>query len=535
MSAKGFPSKAALVAASPILWILDNKFVNENQVELEFVRHRFLIDIYADQHPDIVCIKSAQVGFSVFAILSSFHELRYERRNVLYALPTRNVVQDFVVPKVNPLITSNPAIAAEIGSDSVSLKKVGDRFIFFKGGSEREAISVSADTLIIDEYDRMPDMNIVTMFDSRLQAAPKPRRKRFSNPSQIGYGVDRLYKDSNQFHWMVTCHHCKYEFYLDFEPDGKCHYVDKERKVYACGKCSKELSDADRIRGRWLARYPQNTKRHGYWISQMMAPWVTAERILEQYEEMDIQTFHNMVLGKAYTPSDLIVNRETILRACVPSLIPRIGVAMGVDQKAAEMQWVAGTDRGIFAYGRAQSWEEIEHLKRTWNATMVMDAMPYQTGPKLMCEKYRDAYMCYFRDARGLDILEWKGSVVYADRTRLLDVVAKEIAEAKLLFRQHPYELEDYIGDWRNLYRTTVEEPDGRVKSQWLKVENKEADFPFATAYFRMALSRLLGSGSMDLIEPQAKSAATVTDDHRPDGVYTTVHEAVKETLEQMD
>jgi phage terminase large subunit GpA-like protein len=122
------------MASTPLAWIDFNGFVNENQKRIEFHNHRFMIDVYADNHPDIVCIKSAQVGFSVYAILKSFHELKYEKRNILYALPTRNVVQDFVVPKVNPLITSNPAIAREVGDDSVSLKKLGDRFIYFKGG-----------------------------------------------------------------------------------------------------------------------------------------------------------------------------------------------------------------------------------------------------------------------------------------------------------------------------------------------------------------------------------------------------------------
>src|SRR5882762_2250341 len=166
-----------LIASSSLAWITLNNLVNENQRLLEFKNHRFMLDVYADRSDDMVCIKSAQVGFSIFAILSSFHELKYEKRNILYALPTKNVVQDFVVPKVNPLISSNPLIAQEMGSDSVSLKKVGDRFIYFKGGfSEREAISVSVDTLVIDELDRMPDQQIVNMFDSRLQAAESPRR-----------------------------------------------------------------------------------------------------------------------------------------------------------------------------------------------------------------------------------------------------------------------------------------------------------------------------------------------------------------------
>src|SRR5690606_29200112 len=134
-----------------------------------FHDHRFMIDIYSDEHPDIVCRKSAQVGYSVMAILKVLWILKYAKLNVIYVLPTNNVVNDFVKPKVDPLISSNPAIAASMGNDSVSQKKVGDRFVFFKGGySQRDAISITGDVLVIDEYDRMPNMEVVNTFDSRL-------------------------------------------------------------------------------------------------------------------------------------------------------------------------------------------------------------------------------------------------------------------------------------------------------------------------------------------------------------------------------
>lgn len=502
-----------LIASSPLAWIVLGKFQNENQKELEFNNHRFMIDIYSDNSPDIVCRKSAQVGFSVFAILKSFHELKYEKRNILYALPTKNVVQDFVVPKVNPLIVSNPAIAKDMGSDSVSLKKLGDRFIYFKGGSEREAISVSADTLVIDEFDRMPNMNVVTMFDSRLQAAAEPRRRRFSNPSSIGFGVDMLYNDSKAFHWFITCHSCKHEWFIDYSnEDGKNHYVDKESGQYVCGICHKAISDADRRNGRWVAKYPSR-HRNGYWISQLMAPWVSAARIIEQETDMTVDVFHNMVLGKAYTPSDLIVNRETILRACAPSIIPKLHVAMGVDQKAAEQEWVAATPQGVFAHGRTKSWEEIEQLKLMWNAIVVADPNPYSIKPKQLAAKYNDFYLCYFKDMKDQSLLQWKydQSVVYADRTRLLDTVANEITEARLLFREHPMQLEDYIADWQNIYRTTEELPDGRIKSVWMKKENKESDFSFATAYMRIALSRIVEGGESTVLEPQLPIPDNVT------------------------
>lgn len=522
---------------SPLAWVALNKFVNENQQPIEFIDHRFMIDIYSDDSDDLVCRKSAQVGFSVMAILKSLWEAKYGNWNVIYALPTNNVVQDFVKPKVNPLIFSNPKIQSIVSDDSVGYKRVGNRNLFFKGGfSDRDAISITGDLLVIDEYDRMPDMGVVNTFDSRLQASKRPRRWRFSNPSQVGYGVDGLYQDSDQMHWFISCEECRHEWYLDFDKhDNELnHYIDQDLRQYVCGKCQTEISDKARRNGRWVAKYP-NRKRRGYWISQLMAPWVSASRILEQKEDSSIDFFYNFVLGKAYTPSDLIVNRETILRACAPSTIPKIGVAIGIDQNVNEQIWVAGTTQGIFAHGKATSWEEMERIKLMYNAIVVSDPAPYPTMPKKLAEKYNDWYLCYFKEQKELDILQWKGSIVYADRTRLLDTVANEITEARLLFREHPYALEDYIADWSNLYRTTVEKPDGRIKSEWLKKENKESDYSLATAYFRVALSRTLGSES-SFIEPsqlpEIRQTATISENGR---TQTSLAENIMGTFEAMD
>lgn len=522
---------------SPTAWIVANSIINENQQPIEFKNHRFLIEPFDDMHHDIVSKKSAQIGFSVLSILKSAWLAKYKSLNTIYVLPTQDIVKGFVNPKVDPLIASNEAIKNMVSKDSVTLKQVGNRFIHYKGSSsQREAISTSADLLVIDEYDRCLDMNVLNTYDSRLQASDWGWRWRFSNPSAVGFGVDALYNDSDQRHWIVTCHHCNHRMYMDFERDEArmTHYVDQKRAIYACGNCNEELSDPDRRNGEWVAKYP-GRDRHGYWFSQMMAPWVSAKRIIEQKEESSIDFFYNFVLGKAYTPSDMIVNRETILRACAPSTIPRINVAIGVDQNVSEQIWVAATPQGVFAHGKAKSWEEIEHLKLMYNAIVVCDPNPYSTMPKQMAKKYPDWYMCYFKQMDGLDILKWNGSVVYADRTRLLDLVATEIAEAKFLFREHPYALEDYIKDWSNIYRTTVEKEDGRVKSEWLKKEGQLSDFSFATAYCRIGLGRVMG-GVSQFIEPEYEgSEAPVTESIVSDGrLRTSLGNVVEETFEEM-
>lgn len=492
-----------LLASSAMAWVILSKLVNENQQPIEFTDHRFMIDFYCDDAADIVSRKSAQVGFSVAAILKSFHECKYKDQNVIYALPTNNVVQDFVKPKMNPLITYNPIIQAMVKDDSVAYKRIGDRNLFIKGGfSDREAISITGDVLVIDEFDRMPDMRVVNTFDSRLQASKNPKRWRFSNPSQVGFGVDALYQDSDQRHWFVKCPHCNYEWFMDWDNSEQAHYVDREKQIYACGKCHKVISDDARRNGQWLARFPRNP-RHGYWFNQMMAPWVSARRIIEQYEESGIEFFHNFVLGKAYTPTDMIVDRAAILRATAPSNIDRRQVAMGVDQDAGGQYYCLMTPQGVFEEGYVDSWEKIEHIKLMYKAVVVADPRPYDAMPKQLANKYGDFYMCYFKILDTLSPIEWKEKerIVYADRTRVLDIRANEIVNARMLYRQRPHELEEIIKHWNNIYRTTEEKEDGKIRSIWVKKEGKQSDYPFAEVYARIALTQLLG-GQSDFIEP---------------------------------
>lgn len=497
---------------------MGNQFITENRKPFEFFDHRFLLDYLADDHRHKVSKKASQIGETVGELFDDFHLAIHRKMNIIHTLHTSDVIKGFVRPKVNPLIQFNPEIKNYMTIDSEGLKQFKDNFVYFRGAnSESQAISISADVLKIDEKDRS-DSHVVEMFQSRLDFSEYKWIREFSNPSAVGFGVDETYAKSDQRHWFVKCHHCGHYMYMEFEKeqgtlDQYTHYVDKERRIYACGKCDRELSDADRTNGEWVAKYPSRDKIHGYWFSQMMAPWFTASEIVDKWEASTIEYFHNFVLGKAYTPSDMIVNRETILRANAPSIIPKLNVALGVDQNVNEQIWVAATPQGVFAHGRTKSWEELEQLKLMWNAIVVCDPNPYSTKPKQLAAKYNDFYLCYFKEQKDMSLLTWKHgeSIVYADRTRLLDTVANEITEARLLFREHPMQLEDYIADWANIYRTTEELPDGRVKSVWMKKENKESDFSFATAYMRIALSRIVEGGDSMVLEPQLPTPNNVT------------------------
>lgn len=527
-----------LLASSSLAWIVFNKFKTERDEPIEFVEHRWAIDYLTDNHPHKVSPKAAQAGMTVLEFMDDFHLVGMRGMEVAHTFHTTDILQKIVRPKVNPLINNNPIIKAMMTVDSEGLKGFGKSFLHIIGANaESQAISFSADVLKIDEKDRSNPI-VVEMLESRLKHSKYKWVREFSNPSAMGVGVDASWKRSDMRHWFVRCSHCNHFWYIDFEPSADLnHYVDRERRIYACGKCKRELHNRDRINGEWVAKYPSHDGIHGYWISQLMCAWISAGEICDDFDDKSIEYFHNFVLGKAYTPTDMFVSREAILRACAPSNIARSRVAIGVDQDAGGQYYVALTAQGVFDYGYVDSWDKIEHLKLMYNAVVVCDPNPYSAIPKQMAGKYSDWYLCYFKILDGLSAIQWKDKeqVVYADRTRVIDIVANEIVNTRLLFRQRPQELEKMIGHWDNIYRTTEEKEDGRVRSVWMKKEGKQSDYPFALTYARIGLTQLLG-GNSELLEPKAQNDVPMTN-ITADGNNLKVDFSgiLKDTYEAMD
>ncbi len=497
---------------NPLHWILKNNFVNENEQPLEFSKHRFMIKPYMDEHPDIVVKKSAQIGWSVLAILKGIHLAGYKGMNVIHTLPTQNVIKDFVIPKVNPLIQRNKKIAEMLKSDSVTLKKFGERFVYYRGSFvEREAISITADVLVNDEYDRS-DQHILSIYQSRLQYSEYAWMWRFSNPSVKGFGVDELFEDSDQMHWFVTCPHCKEKQYLTFENN-----IDMQKMIYICKKCKKELSDKDRQNGEWIAKYPNRTHRRGYWISQLMCPYVPAKYIVEKSKD-DPQFFYNFVLGLAYTEAEILVTRESIVNACSPGSVKMEKVCMGVDNGVMK-HYVIGTPKGIFKYGKTDSWEEIERLIQAYNATTVIDLNPYPNTPRTLAEKYPNKVYCnsYVQDRKEVGAIRWgskeRAGSVNSDRTKIIDRVASEINNKDIQFTMTPQKLDEYIEHWLNMYRGVETNAQGIKRGAWFTKENRPDHYAHATIYFRIALEQVKdadGAIARSVSRPAPKKRAVI-------------------------
>lgn len=481
-------------AFNAIAWILGNGIRNENGSLVEFKDHAFLRQPFMDNSPRQVVPKCSQIGWSTLAILRSFHLARYAGANIIHTFPSRNMSKDFVIPKVNPLIYGNDAIKKLVSVDSINLKKIGDRFIYYRGSYEQtEAISISANILINDEYDRS-NVPVLKTYRTRLDDSKRERPElgwewQFSNPTIPGAGVDVLWQKSDQKHWFVKCPKCSYDWYIKF-PDN----IDFEGKRKICAKCHREMTRETLQKGRWVQKY-KNREVSGYWISQMFVPWIPASEIIED-SEGDQEIFHNFTLGQPYVSKDTAVTRESILKCLSPGTNPKTDVAIGVDNGRVK-HYVVGNRYGIFAVGATEDWAEIERIRNQFNAVMVIDAMPYPHTPQMLAEKYPGkVYIHYYQqDRKNMGIIRWEMASVRSDRTKIIDYVVSEINSGDVTFQLTEKDLEDFIYHWMQLYRTIVPTPQGIDKPAWKTIEDRPDHYAHAMVYWRVALEQTLGQG----------------------------------------
>jgi hypothetical protein len=308
--------------AGPSLQLWSKHFRVEEGEPLDFETFPFqreLYDAFGDKELGSVDVmKSAQCGISAAAVSMALYVADCWRASVLYVLPTEDISFQFSDTRVKPAIEDSVWLSHRVAStDNKGLKRLGEAFIYFTGsGSERRALSIPADVLVLDEYDRLDQTNI-PKFRRRLNAPTSLRlERRFSNPSFPETGIHELFLASDQRQWFVRCPKCRHEGEITYDA-GDGHHVDEERELRVCGRCHIEIGPEAVQAGRWVAAYPKAGRR-GYHISRLAVPSEDVSAIVESHglkPEDDVQAHYNFDLGLPYSPKGGSLSRDQVL-AC---------------------------------------------------------------------------------------------------------------------------------------------------------------------------------------------------------------------------
>lgn len=479
------PTKEQLAAANIHLFNEIFSISNDQGDKLDFKDHPFLWDIFGDFTPKQAILKAAQIGFSTTANIKALWLAKNRGMDIIYSLPTANDVREFVSGKTNRLISNNPIFQEWTqDKDSIEQKRVGNNVIYFRGTwTERAALAIPADLYISDETDRSKQ-DIVQQYKTRLQHSKWGWEWYFSNPSAPGVGVDRYWQESDQKHWFVKCSGCNNEDYITM--------ANIQGSIFACLKCGKEL---DRRKGRWVKRW-KDKEISGYWISLLMAPWVSAEQILEKQKGFTEEQFTNFVLGKPYVGRGNVLTQALLYQNLIDDTNPQDArPIIGVDT-GATIWYTIGNKYGIYFYGECKDYSTLEDLLRKYpKAIMVIDQGGDIIGPRKLREKYPGrVFLCYFTGNRNNDqLVKWndeEGSV-QVDRDRVIQLVVDEFTEHRIPLWGKEADWHDFWMHWSRLYRTSEENALGVMKYHWEK-SSTPCDYPFATVYWRIGMDRFM-------------------------------------------
>lgn len=493
--------RSALETDSALAWMTYMGAVQNKGKPMEWRDRLWMIPILTDTSPEQVIRKAAQIGMSTAEIFRVFHKGLHNIINIIYILPHYDAVKEFVSSKVDPIMRYNSIPTS--GKDSIGEKIIGKgdekSFLFFKGSwTEREAIMIDADYLIFDEKDYC-DQKVLETYESRIKASDLRWMHKFSVPTAPNKRIDRDFQASDQHHWFVTCPACGDEWYLDW-PDS----VDYDREIYVCQKCLGEITDDARRSGRWVNKWDKGNRPRGYWVSQLMAPWISTGDLIADEKKKGKQYFTNYCIGKGYAGSDVTIS-EGLISACLSSERPeRKDMCLGIDVRGTQHHWAIGNERGVYEIGIVEYTESdgdkgynrlAAKMTEYDVKTCVICGNPRVNESREFAETFPyKVFLSYFkpqdRQPEPFYYDEDNFNVI-ADRHRVLSAVIKEFAvgKIKLFFDPTDPNYDTFTKHWSALYLKNETMPDGSEKQTW-DDGGDPAHFAFATTYMRMAVGR---------------------------------------------
>jgi hypothetical protein len=170
---------------------------------------------------------------------------------------------------------------------------------------------ITANFLQIDELQDIISDNIPVLEECQAHFQKQPE-KLFNlyagTPKTTSNTLNRWWKESCQFEWLVRCEHCKNQNFLDEKVIGL--------KGYICKRCGKPIYMRN---GKW---YPMRKSKlddcWGFRISQLMVPFMSHKKVLDKMEDPNLprRLFFNEVLGLPYDEGELVLTEEDIRKAC---------------------------------------------------------------------------------------------------------------------------------------------------------------------------------------------------------------------------
>lgn len=285
---------------------------------------------------NLVIRAGRQVEKSTYITFRIGYELIRPGTRVLLVCPRQSQGSYLIKSRFLPLLEASPLLQRSLG---MPRGRLNPREIRFRNGSQlyvRSAFNsadgargVSADLLICDEYQDVA-AGFLPVLKETLAHSARPVTILTGTPKEVTNHLEDAFALSTARVWMVRCDACGTEVLPDERSIGP--------DFYCCSGCRRPI---DWRRGQWVATNPHSAWGEGFWLPQIIAPWVTPRRFHEKVAEYDHDQLLNEVFGLPTMHGTLAITRAELEACCSARQMAasrndlpadnRRGVMLGID------------------------------------------------------------------------------------------------------------------------------------------------------------------------------------------------------------
>jgi hypothetical protein len=295
--------------------------------QLEFSTMAINIEHYwADKRPYTACAH-------VFPTAKQMNKFYEERLTVIYRKGSR-FFDMLANMKADGMEVLNRKMHLFRNSSYYSMEfTVGEN-----GGKSEGLRSPALDVLACDERADFP-ADISPVLTEALSHSDVKVQFDLGTPTYNDTELDKMWKLSTMEEWKVHCKACDRKQPLTLD-----NLMTNEAGEYfkGCLQCRAEL---DTTIGSWAATNPDGFYR-GFHLNQIVAPWVSAQEIIQKKAEYLPRRFQNEVMGMAFVGDEKLRFRAKVMaRVDVtgeyrPTVIYGNTVVIGVDH-GNSTRWIA--------------------------------------------------------------------------------------------------------------------------------------------------------------------------------------------------
>ncbi len=476
--------------------------------------------------------KSAQVGFTEWALNESFFFIDVRRMDVLYVLPnTRPDGADFSSGRFDKALELSAHLRALFSDvQNVGHKRAGPTNLYIRGSNSRSGLkSIPVSLLVLDELDEMTQENI-PLAAERLSGQIERHQIMISTPTIPDYGINYYYNSTTQEHFNFKCPSCSRFIELRY-PDNVVIVGDSDSdpRVHEshliCDRCKAVLPHEDKIvylnkKSEWVPTFKDRDDR-GFHVNQLYAMHlptsVFAKAFLNSLKDPTAeQELYNSKLGLPHIVAGARIT-EPMIESCIAPYrmldFNRRGVVtMGVDVGRVlhveidtwDLDGRSGYDMNSYArcrviwHGEVDNFEDLDNLMFQFAVHFaVVDCQPEKRKALEFANRFPGRVkVCRYPmgvSGRNITVASDEEHTINVDRTSWLDMALGRFKNGTIqLPMDTALAYKQQIGAQ---VRITKKDNNGNPVARYETPGNRHDHYGHARNYAEIALPLAVGLG----------------------------------------